>query len=543
MVATKTVDLRHMIKRCPDCGQQYSTDSVFCPFDGSKLQDSIALPKVDPLIGTVIDDRYEVLEVIGEGGMGTVYAVKHKALDRSFALKALRIDLARDGELAERFIREAKATAAIKHPQVVSISDFGALPDGRPYFVMERLVGQTLAQVTKRGGALPAARASAIAIKVARALAAAHEAGVVHRDLKPENVFLLGRRDAGPEQDVRVVDFGAAMIVGKSRLTKKGIVFGTPFYMSPEQASGGVVDHRADVYALGVIMYEMFTGRVPFEGDSYMGVLTQHMFVEPVPPSRLDPKLARELGALETITLKCLEKQPEKRFASMEELALEVEKVVSVDANGITKVAPYLDAGDSRGEPRIFGMADSLELPTASELRGRMVRVREDMESDDRARKGRVLLPIAVVALVFAVGLLIWKLTHSEPTVATAPVATTSASVVPVVSAPAPVVSAPHAIRDVALVANVPCDVYLGSALVGKTPLELRVAEDAPAAMYVLKADGYLDQQVVVGATTTERLDVTLQKKKASPTGVSTVGKPPKRPLGDPFATDPDPWK
>src|SRR5262249_32061993 len=152
-------------------------------------------------------------------------------------------------------------------------------------------------------------------------LGAAHAAGIVHRDLKPDNVFLVGGAAGGPSanEDVRVVDFGAAKVVGSSRVTRQGIVFGTPAYMSPEQAGGQPVDHRGDVYSLGVIMYEMFTGRVPSEADTYMGVLTQHMLVQPVPPSRVSPS-ARELGALEEITLACLAKRPEDRYASMGDL-------------------------------------------------------------------------------------------------------------------------------------------------------------------------------------------------------------------------------
>jgi tRNA A-37 threonylcarbamoyl transferase component Bud32 len=328
-----TVDRRREIKRCPSCGQRFSREAAFCPFDGVKLEDSLFDPSGDALVGQVVDGRYEVIGVVGEGGMGRVYEVRHAALERTFAMKVLRRELAREEDLAERFIREAKATASVKHPNVVQITDFGRLPDGIPYFVMELLVGQTLAEIIKAHGPVPAARAVRILRKVAGAVGAAHEAGVVHRDLKPENVFLVdgGRSLAASGADVRVVDFGAAKIVGSSRMTRSGVVFGTPHYMSPEQASGQSVDHRSDVYALGVIMYEMFTGRVPFEADTYMGVLTQHMFVQPERPSHLNGA-ARDLGALEDITLVCLAKKPEDRFASMAAL---------VDAiDGATRARP-----------------------------------------------------------------------------------------------------------------------------------------------------------------------------------------------------------
>jgi serine/threonine-protein kinase len=328
-----------------------------------------------------VEGRYEVLEVLGEGGMGRVYKVRHVALQRAFALKALRRDLARDEDLGERFIHEAKATASVKHPNVVQITDFGRLPGGIPYFVMELLSGHTLGEVIKAGGPVPAGRAVRIIRQVAGALGAAHEAGVVHRDLKPDNVFLVGGSASEPADrgraramlsdspDLRVVDFGAAKIIGSSRMTKTGIVFGTPHYMSPEQASGGPVDHRADIYALGIIMYEMFTGRVPFEADTYMGVLTQHMFVQPLPPSQVSDA-AKELGALEQITLICLEKKPEDRFASMHDLVEALDRVVRVRDGGALEIAARLEMLPNKAPASVrYRMADELEPPTLEEMR------------------------------------------------------------------------------------------------------------------------------------------------------------------------------
>jgi eukaryotic-like serine/threonine-protein kinase len=317
------------VNACPECGQRFSAEATFCPFDGSKLVVSCYQPGVDPLLGTTIDGRYEVIGVVGEGGMGTVYEVRHKMLGRTFAMKLLRRDLAREADLAARFINEAKATGSIKHPHIVSITDFGRLDDTTPFFVMEMLVGRTLAQVLKECGPLDVVRTRSIVLQIASALAQAHESGVIHRDLKPENVFLArpaGGSLSGAEDDVKIVDFGAAKVLGSSRITKTGIVFGTPHYMSPEQASGQSVDHRADIYALGVILYEMLTGRVPFEAETYMGVLTQHMFVKPKPPSTVVPARADQLGSLEDIALRALEKKPEDRYQTMHGLAVDLEK-------------------------------------------------------------------------------------------------------------------------------------------------------------------------------------------------------------------------
>src|SRR3984957_17589969 len=213
VVATQTLGPRRQVKSCAECGQRFGIDAAFCPFDGSKLGLGPFEAPVDPLIGTTIGGRYEVRGLLGEGGMGTVYEVRHKMLGRAFAMKLLRRDVAREPDLAARFIHEAKATGSLRHPHIVSITDFGQLADTTPFFVMEMLVGQTLADLIK-AGPLEARRASQILMQVASALGAAHEAGVVHRDLKPENVFLVeGARGApGSGADVRVVDFGAAKI-------------------------------------------------------------------------------------------------------------------------------------------------------------------------------------------------------------------------------------------------------------------------------------------------------------------------------------------
>jgi eukaryotic-like serine/threonine-protein kinase len=315
MTAADTIrDIEVEVKRCGECGARFGVEAAFCPFCGLPLVSSTWDPSHDPLTGTIVDDRYEVLGPLGEGGMGTVYKVRHVTLNRLFAMKALRRDLAADGALSERFILEARATAAIKHPAVVAITDFGVLSDGIPYFVMELLVGETLSARLRARGPVPPRDAIDIARKIADGLVASHAAKVIHRDLKPENVFLTG------QGDVRIVDFGAAKIVGSSKLTRPGVVFGTPYYMSPEQAGGQPIDGRADVYSLGVLLFEMITGRVPFEADTYMGVLTKHMFAQPPRPSAIvAPGI--QLGALEDVVMRALEKEPSARYASMADFA------------------------------------------------------------------------------------------------------------------------------------------------------------------------------------------------------------------------------
>ncbi|HEV8244335.1 MAG TPA: serine/threonine-protein kinase, partial [Polyangiaceae bacterium] len=339
-------------RRCPVCQQHFSSsDACFCPFDGEPLVDAQDYdPGLDPLLGTIVDQRYEVQSALGEGGMGTVYKVRHVALGKGFALKALRADLATDGEIAERFIGEARTAAAVSHPGLVQITDFGQLSDGRPYFVMELLEGSPLSWFIDKG-ALPAARAVGIVRQVAEAVAAAHRAGIVHRDLKPDNVHLLVDKD-GTDR-VKVLDFGLAKVMGKSRRTRDGIVFGTPHYMSPEQAAGEPVDHRADIYALGIVMYEMLTGRVPFEADSFMGVLSKHIYMQPTPPSQV-VKSAREVGALERIVLKCLEKKPRQRYQSFDEMLADLALAMASGA-----IAPLAEGSSIRAS----GEAFELRLP------------------------------------------------------------------------------------------------------------------------------------------------------------------------------------
>jgi serine/threonine-protein kinase len=309
---------------CPECGVVFSSpDATFCPFDGSRLLGAARPQQSDSLIGAVLSGRYQVLARLGEGGMGVVYRVTHTTLGKQFAVKVLRSELARDAELSQRFIREARAMAQISSPHVIQVTDFGELDDGRPFFVMELLSGRPLSSLLREPGVTVSA-ALTIARHVAEGLATAHNGGIIHRDLKPDNVYV------DPEScQVKVLDFGLAYVVGSSRLTRRGVVFGTPQYMSPEQASGGAVDHRADIYALGIMLYEMLAGKVPFEADSYMGVLTKQMYTPPAPlplvvldreSALVESERSDIVRRIDELIQRCLAKKPEQRFASMTEL-------------------------------------------------------------------------------------------------------------------------------------------------------------------------------------------------------------------------------
>jgi len=340
---------------CPRCGSRYEHER-FCPEDGAPTAPlPEAGPPKDVLLGTLVDARYRVDAQIGEGGMGAVYRATHVALNKPVALKILRGDMAKDPEVVQRFMQEAQAATSIGHENIIDIHDFGRLKDGTAYFVMELLGGRPLSELIKLGGSIPTADAVQILKQIASALGAAHERGIVHRDLKPDNVFAMSRGEL--TNFVKVLDFGIAKVgTTKNKLTRTGMVFGTPHYMSPEQAAGQGVDARTDIYALGVIMYEMFTGRVPFEADTFMGVLTKHMFEKPAP--MFAEGAERQLGALEQITLRALEKKPENRYQSMREMVDDLDRVLGgAPPRPVSEHRPSLE------------LADALEPRSKSELR------------------------------------------------------------------------------------------------------------------------------------------------------------------------------
>ncbi len=271
------------------------------------------------MIGEQIGN-YVVRQQLGEGGMGAVYLAEHPQIGKRVALKVLHAELAANVDITTRFFHEAKAVNDIGHPNIVDILDFGSMTTERGplvYLVMELLTGSTLTTVIEQG-AIDPQRTVRIALQIADALAASHAKGIVHRDLKPDNIMLVAR---GRDEQVKLLDFGIAKMTAgtTSTKTRTGMVMGTPRYMSPEQCEGrGNIDHRTDIYALGIVLYEMLTGRLPFNGSGYGEILVKQMTEAPVPLSTVRPGISPHL---EQIVLKALQKRPEERFATMEELA------------------------------------------------------------------------------------------------------------------------------------------------------------------------------------------------------------------------------
>jgi serine/threonine protein kinase len=308
----------------------------------------------DRLVGETLDGRYFVIAKIGEGGMGVVFSAKHAVIERPLAIKVLKREMTRDAATIRRFVQEAKAASRIGHPNIVDVTDFGTTPDGMTYSVMEYVDGITLSKALKHGAPFSAERSIRIASQIARALGAAHDKGIVHRDLKPENVFLIDR-DERPDF-VKIVDFGIAKVAplegveAGPRLTRAGSVFGTPEYMAPEQAAGrNDTDRRVDIYALGVILYEMLCGRVPHKTDSMVRTLAMVMLDPITPPTQVRPDLAIP-KSLEALIMKALSKVREQRFATMAEMLAALDKITRElerpePVPGLTPLPPGADSG------------------------------------------------------------------------------------------------------------------------------------------------------------------------------------------------------
>lgn len=279
------------MKVCPQCSLRYPNESQQCFVDGTTLK-----PMTDPRIGTTIANRYLIESVLGEGGMATVYKARHKLVDRPCAVKIMSPSLARDQVVRERFRREAKAAQKLAHPNIIEIFDHGDTEDGTSFLVMELLQGETLADSLEKHRRLPMDRALPICIQIARALARAHDFEVVHRDLKPENIF-IGKAPDGSEI-VKLLDFGIARSMHDTRLTGIGDVFGTPQYMAPERITSIDAGPPADLYALGVILFEILTGQLPFDAPDIPSFFVKHL-KEPPPKIRtLLPELPQNLEVL-----------------------------------------------------------------------------------------------------------------------------------------------------------------------------------------------------------------------------------------------------
>lgn len=316
---------------CPECSREYDDSVKVCPEDGAIL--TVSTVKGDSFIGRIIDEKYKILERLGDGGMGSVYKAEHLLMSRTVALKILRRSLADDAENDEfvrRFQVEARTASKINHPNAVTIHDFGLEGDS-PYLVMEFNEGRSLKDVLAETGPLAVPHVISIMSQVCEAIDEAHSHGIVHRDLKPDNIMISKKRDGS--DFAMVLDFGIAKILsggGKdTRLTKTGSVIGTPRYMSPEQVVSGEIDARSDIYSLGVILYEMLTGDVPFDADSAMQLMMKHINETPKPIREFKPELNIS-EEIEAVVAKALAKDPAERPQSVLEFRAELRRAAGV---------------------------------------------------------------------------------------------------------------------------------------------------------------------------------------------------------------------
>jgi serine/threonine-protein kinase len=304
-------------KICPTCQMRYPAGFMVCPRDAAQLTEVGHDEESDEMVGQTIASSYTITRVLGEGGMGRVYEARHTRIPgKRFAVKMLHPEYAREPEVLTRFQREAEAAASIRSPNVVDVYDVDRMPDGRAFLVCEFLDGKELGGYLDEVGKLPVGPAVKIVRQVCKAMAAAHDRGVIHRDMKPENVFLTG--DPG-DPLAKVIDFGISRVGDQpgTALTKTGMIMGTPSYMAPEQARGERVDHRADIYAVGAILYCALTGERPFDRGDPTATLTAVLTQDPRAPRAIEPSIP---APLEMIIQKAMAKRPEDRHQSMAEL-------------------------------------------------------------------------------------------------------------------------------------------------------------------------------------------------------------------------------
>ena len=417
-----------MTKKCPRCGREYENANTLCPADGTVLEKAAD----DPLLGQTLADKYRIEELINEGGMGAVYRATHVLMDKTVAVKVLHPALAADDKIVARFSREARAASRISHPHALSVTDFGEDKGGVVFLVMEYLNGQTLKEVIRNESPMPLPRIVEIIRQVCGALEAAHAEGVVHRDLKSDNIMLI---DVGGGDWAKVLDFGIAKITEKvgqdPALTAPNLIIGTPQYMSPEQCSQAAeIDSRSDIYSLGVILYELLIGHVPFTGESPTAIMMKHL-QEP-PPSVLEER--KDLPAsVGRVVARAMAKRPEDRFQTVSELSEEF-TAAAADQPAAAAAATTGPGTADRSTNRIVVPTGSNEAPrsTANEDHDEATVVRARPESSQAVEAEifstevapppesfnpwRIVIPaVAGLLVIFAVVFALTRNSASQP--------------------------------------------------------------------------------------------------------------------------------
>lgn len=347
------------MKRCTVCNRKFEDSNTFCPYDGQEL----ATLLTQDIIGRLIDNKYLIEAKIARGGTGTVYRAMHVQLNVPVAVKVLHNERMNDALAVERFRREAFAALQVRHPNAIAVFDFGVTTDNLVYVVMELLRGMSLRQKLKQMCYVSLLDVDNVIQQICAAVAVAHRRKIVHRDLKPENIFI---HNDGDEEIIKVVDFGLAKLRGftdevdSPALTRDGLVIGTPLYMSPEQSRGRSVDKRSDIYSLGVMLYEMLTGNLPFRGSSLSEIAVKHATEKPKPVYELRPTLPAVINA---VVMHALEKVPKNRPSTVTEWASSLHAAVKAVTEGQFRDL-FLNASDGDLEAAILltGEMDQLGM-------------------------------------------------------------------------------------------------------------------------------------------------------------------------------------
>jgi serine/threonine protein kinase len=476
--------------------------------------------------------NYRAISVLGEGGMGVVYLAEHPEIGRKVAVKVLHADFARDQQVLGRFLNEARAANAIRHPNIIEILDSGVLVDQTPYLVMELLEGESLAARIKRVGPMPMGDICDFAYQTASALSAAHAKGIVHRDLKPDNLFVIPDPHDETRERIKVLDFGIAKLQqhspGDSVKTRTGTLMGTPIYMSPEQCRGiRTVDHRTDIYSMGVILYEMAVGHPPFVSEGFGDLVNMHMNVPPSPPRRERPDLP---PSMESLILTMLAKAPDERFDAM--AALQV--ALKTAGEGLFTVrGSSPDLASSMRRTRQAPKTQTVVSPSPSPSSHPLFVTKHSTLTDGageqipyvRPKSRMVLAALGIAALVAAAVFMVRVRrakdgpesgAQNETATATAPAAkpATAAATPPVAATPVAAV-APAEITLV--IETTPAGATVmgvedGQAL-GATPLTLTRPAHGPDLKLRLEKDGYVSVARTVSLGRDGTLDITLERK------------------------------
>ncbi|MFZ4738577.1 MAG: protein kinase domain-containing protein [Bradymonadia bacterium] len=556
------------MRLCPTCGQEFDASQERCPTDGTALMrvKDAAADRDAALIGRTLDKRYVIDARLGAGGMGTVYVATQTAVGRKVAIKLLPDSIASDMGAVKRFMQEAKAASTLSHPNVVTIHDFGQTDEGHLFLVMELVEGQTLARVLKNEGALDPERAVRIAVQILNAVEDAHNRGIVHRDLKPENVIISPR--SGNPDFAKVLDFGLAKIAddaspGGDGLTKTGQVFGTPAYMSPEQARGERCDLRTDLYAVGVMLYEMLSGRRPFDGESPISILVKHMHEPPPSFELLSPSPNVPQPIIDAVR-RALAKTREGRFENAAEMRNALEGGAAVRRSHFSMPAlatPNGDLGfDSTIGPDDLKGSESQSLRSVSKAPSQrsvpsgflgQVSLQQvssgglSMPPVDAGSKSRTPWIIAAVSLGLAVGGIALYAFQDKP----APMAVAMPSAAPVSRAPtsARVTFEATPAQVTARVTVTANGVAEPPRLIDRLPVTLDVPVGARIAVN-FTADGHVpvDQTVQVDGAVTLHADLRPVPPPPVTVAVESAAPPPsavpsRRPGVGPVAPRPEP--